>query len=341
MLLLIYAVVVGMLVPLKPGIIAVDNTSISSGMLQTITAETYGAEYAREAKLLRPQVYLKRDSAHYLTASEVQVSGRKVSASFDIPMASQNSPKFQSLTLLITDEKNGTLVYPSGIQLRNKPSVLGQGWAASDVPKIYKKKGFYFPYRNILVETIRNVYYHVSLWFAMFALFFAAVICSILYLVKKDIDYDRKASALTYSGLLMGILGIITGSIWAKATWGAYWTSDVKLNMSAISLMIYMAYWILRSSMDDVDKKARITSAYSIFAFVTIVPLIFVLPRMTDSLHPGNGGNPALGGEDMDNTMRMIFYPAVIGFILLGVWMSELILRYKRVKEKIYFKLMS
>jgi heme exporter protein C len=53
---------------------------------------------------------------------------------------------------------------------------------------------------------------------------------------------------------------------------------------------------------------------------------------MTDSLHPGNGGNPALGGEDLDNTMRMVFYPAVIGFILLGLWISQLVYRTDKLK---------
>ena len=158
-----------------------------------------------------------------------------------------------------------------------------------------------------------------------------------MYLITKNLDYDHKASSLIYSGILFGILGLITGSLWAKVTWGAYWTNDMKLNMSAISMLIYLAYWILRSGTEDIERKATISSAYNIFAFVTIIPLIFVLPRIADSLHPGNGGNPALGGEDLDSTMRMVFYPAVIGFTLLGVWLGQILLRIKRIKEKIFF----
>jgi heme exporter protein C len=66
-----------------------------------------------------------------------------------------------------------------------------------------------------------------------------------------------------------------------------------------------------------------------------MIPLVFVIPRLTDSLHPGNGGNPALGGDDMDNTMRMIFYPAIIGWTLLGLWISQIIYRFFKVRERI------
>ena len=111
-------------------------------------------------------------------------------------------------------------------------------------------------------------------------------------------------------------------------------SKDIKLNMAAISLLIYFAYLILRASIDDEDRKARISGAYNIFALVAVVPLIFVLPRLTDSLHPGNGGNPAFGAEDMDNALRLVFYPSVIGFICLGCWMASLLYRLDRIQLK-------
>jgi heme exporter protein C len=73
---------------------------------------------------------------------------------------------------------------------------------------------------------------------------------------------------------------------------------------------------------------------YSIFAFAIFIPLIWVLPRFTDSLHPGNGGNPAFGKYDMDNQMRMVFYPAVIGWTLMGFWLGNLIVRISRLQNK-------
>ena len=70
-------------------------------------------------------------------------------------------------------------------------------------------------------------------------------------------------------------------------------------------------------------------AVYNIFAFAILIPLLFVLPRMTDSLHPGNGGNPAFGNYDLDSNMRMVFYPAVIGWILISSWIAQLRFRIK------------
>ena len=146
-----------------------------------------------------------------------------------------------------------------------------------------------------------------------------------------------RATALVTAGTVFGILGLVTGMWWSNYTWGAPWSWDVKQNTSAICLLIYMAYFILRSSFEDPERKARISAAYNVFAAAMIIPLLFVIPRMTDSLHPGNGGNPAFGGEDLDNTMRMVFYPAVIAWTLLGLWISNILFRLKRVEERISY----
>jgi len=161
-----------------------------------------------------------------------------------------------------------------------------------------------------------------------------SMVQSIFYLRNNAFVHDIKASSYASVAIIFGFVGLITGSIWAKYTWGTYWTSDVKLNMTAIAILIYCAYWVLRGSIKDVDSKARISAAYNIFAFFMLIPLIFIIPRMTDSLHPGNGGNPALGGEDLDNTLRAIFYPAIIGYSMLGYWISQLFIRLGIIEEK-------
>ena len=127
--------------------------------------------------------------------------------------------------------------------------------------------------------------------------------------------------------------GTFPGMVWAKFTWGAWWTNDPKLNGTAITILIYLAYFVLRNSMDDARKKARISAVYNIFAFVMMIVFIGILPRMTDSLHPGNGGNPGFNSYDLDNGLRMVFYPAVIGWILVGTWIASLRYRLKALQE--------
>jgi len=137
--------------------------------------------------------------------------------------------------------------------------------------------------------------------------------------------------------LLFCALGLVTGALWARATWGAFWTNDVKLNGAAVTALIYLAYLVLRGSIPDAHKRARLAAIYNIFAFVLLVLFLFVLPRLNaiDSLHPGNGGNSGFGDLDMDNRLRTVFYPAVLGWILLGIWMFTLRNRAARITEQL------
>jgi heme exporter protein C len=190
------------------------------------------------------------------------------------------------------------------------------------------------PRLAILHETIRNLFFHVPMWFAMIAVLIASLIFSFRYLGKHDMELDIKAEEYARVGIMFGVLGLITGSLWAKYTWGAWWTNDVKLNGAAAAMLVYFAYFLLRKSIDDEQKRARISAVYSIFAFALMTVFIFILPRLTDSLHPGNGGNPAFNQYDLDNKMRMIFYPAVIGWILLAFWIGDLRIRLKKIQNQ-------
>lgn len=193
------------------------------------------------------------------------------------------------------------------------------------------------PRLDILNETIRNLYYHVTMWFGMMIIMIISFVSSIRYLNGYQKNFDDLALTSAQVGLFLGVLGIATGSIWAKFTWGTYWVSDPKLNGAAVTLLIYLAYLVLRNSMDEEQKRAKIAAVYNIFAFVMLVVFLVVLPRMTDSLHPGNGGNPGFSAyeDDLDSTMRMVFYPAIIGWTLLGVWIMNIKLRLIAVKNTI------
>jgi heme exporter protein C len=171
------------------------------------------------------------------------------------------------------------------------------------------------------------------MWFGMILMLLAAVVYSIKYLGSNMIQYDDLAVEFTNAAILFGVLGITTGMLWAKFTWGDYWSGDPKQNASAIGLLMYFAYLILRNSLTDTQQRARIGAIYNIFAFAAFIPLIFVLPRLTDSLHPGNGGNPGFNAYDLDSNLRIIFYPAIIGWTLLGTWIATLRVRTRRVER--------
>lgn len=191
------------------------------------------------------------------------------------------------------------------------------------------------PALPILDETIRNLYFHVAMWMAMMITFIVSVIYSIKYLRSNNPVFDIYALEYARTGIVFGILGLVTGSVWARWTWGAFWSNDPKQLGAVIALLIYLAYFVLRNSMTDLDKRARIGAVYNIFAFAMLFPTIWIIPRMVESLHPGGMGNPAFDTNDIDSRMRVIFWPgAVPGWTLLGVWITTLRIRLGLLEEK-------
>ena len=186
---------------------------------------------------------------------------------------------------------------------------------------------FDVPRLDILNESIRNLYYHVTMWFAMMILMTVSLVYSIKNLSSGKWQDDLKAKQFAEAGLVLGLLGIFTGMIWANFTWGAPWVNDPKLNGAAITILIYLAYMILRNAIDEQQKRAKLAAVYSIFAYTMLIVFLLILPRMTASLHPGNGGNPGFSSYDLDSGMRMVFYPAIIGWTLLGVWFANIRIR--------------
>ncbi len=370
-LILLYVMTVGMLAPLATGIVRVDKLRINTNTTFVVQAEGYNSHYQAAAE--GQTAYLVLDSIYLICAKNIEVENDNfLKASFDIPEYLPFEKTELDVTLVINNSIDGASLLPVAATLVQKEppnldSVI-QNWQQCEM--VVTDNGNYdFPYRNLLSETIRNTYFHVPLWFGMMIILFASMIYSILYLLKGSEDYfeyqaklhrekkttlgivgfifkilhwlskcstfpDSKSLGLVRVGTLFGILGLITGALWAKYTWGEYWSFDIKQNMAAVAMLIYLAYFVLRGSFEDEQARARLSAVYNIFAFATLIPLLYVIPRLVDSLHPGNGGNPGFGGEDLDNTMRTIFYPAIIGWTLFGVWMANLSFRIDLLKEK-------
>jgi heme exporter protein C len=209
------------------------------------------------------------------------------------------------------------------------------------------------PKVEILWETIRNLFFHVSMWFAMMPLILVSCIASILYLsrskktgfdpnnimIKGDsLRSDRLAFNTAYVAMFFGVIGIITGSIWAKATWGDWWTfDDAKLNGVALSMLMYIVYFIVRKSFDNEDNARLFSAIFNIFAFVMFMVFINVIPRLVDSIHPGQGGNPGFSSYEVNNTLRLVFYPGVLGWNIIGFWIVEILMKHDKIKLKKYY----
>ncbi len=193
---------------------------------------------------------------------------------------------------------------------------------------------FPVPQLPILEQSIRNLYYHVPMWFGMLALLITSGFYSLKVLKDGDFNHDIKASSFAAIGVLYGSIGLATGMIWARNTWGVYWTNDPKLNSAAIGMLMYAAYFVLRGAVEDDEKRARISAVYNLFVLPIYIVLIYIMPRLTASLHPGNGGNPGFNSYDLDSRLRMVFYPAVLGWIFIGFWIADLQIRIKQIDFK-------
>ncbi|MEO8067125.1 MAG: cytochrome c biogenesis protein CcsA [Flavobacteriales bacterium] len=321
-----HTAVAGLYIPLNPGLVHVSRNSLPPERT-SISLTGYNTHFASCSS--GNNAWLESGTYRYCLGTAKAVSETRV----DLNSAAPPAAKDGMWTVVVENDVDGML------RLQNALFVKGSGVNGSDQPcpalvpmnssAFMFHKGF--PNRSILNETIRNLFFHVPMWFSMITLMAIAFVFSIKHLRSGSLDHDLAASVAVNVSLLFGTLGIVTGSIWARATWGGWWTSDTKLNGSALTLLMYLAYVILRGSVPDAHKRARLAAVYNIFAFMLMLVFIMVLPRITDSLHPGNGGNPAFSQYDLDNALRAVFYPACLGWILLGIWTYNLRLRYGRL----------
>ncbi len=195
-----------------------------------------------------------------------------------------------------------------------------------------------------LEETSRNLFYHVGMWMAMMTLFTISVVNSIKYLRTFKEKYDIYARQFATTGIFFGLLGYATGALWMSYTWAdpnnplfdsfSALAREPKLIGAAIALLIYFAYLVLRDSISDIDKRARISAVYNIFAYAMLFPSIWIVPRLLPSLHPGQAGNPAMNFKDVSPEMRIVEYPAFLGWTLLAIWITTITIRLAILKEK-------
>ncbi len=179
----------------------------------------------------------------------------------------------------------------------------------------------------------RVMVFHVPVaWVAVLG-FLVATVFSVRSLRQADPVADLKASVAAELGLTFGILALITGSLWAKYEWNSFWNWDPRETSVLILLLIYGAYFALRSAVSGAETRARLSAVYAVLAFITVPFLVFVVPRIMDTLHPA----PIMdnrGKSHMDPPLRVVFFAALAAFTVLFFWMMSLKVAVSRLRER-------
>ena len=325
-LLLAYVIIRGFSTPLQPGLVSANPSQLSVAS-QSVLLTAVGQPFAEQGALPDAFQVVLRSGDQLIQTQVLEVSPHSVLIDVEVPPTMPS----RALDAYLFTPASGTLFLGNACFVENA--------AKGNVPEIFQatapqpqepQLGFSFPYQPNIMESIRNLLWHVPMWFAMFFIMGLGFVASLVQLRTDSVEWDMRAEAAVKTGLVFGLLGLATGSLWARWTWGAWWVSDPQLNGALVTVLLYSGYLILRAAMGDDDRVGRLAAVYNVFAFVMLVVLLMVLPRYTESLHPGKDGNPGFNSYDLDNSLRAVFYPAVIGWGALCYWMYTLRLRMNR-----------
>jgi heme exporter protein C len=169
------------------------------------------------------------------------------------------------------------------------------------------------PPEKYMGDVGRILYVHVpQVWMALLALTLNFG-CSVAFLFKKSFVTDALAEASAEVGMYFGTVGILLGAIWAKPTWGVWWTWDPRLTTAAILLVIYAGYLALRKFIEDPDKRATFSAVMGIFAFVDI-PVLWFSVKWFRSIHQVQSSP-----KTVDAQMTMVLRWSAVAFLCLLV----------------------
>lgn len=246
----------------------------------------------------------------------------------------------QNVVVMVTTASSDVVAsIPSGV-----PVVLGLRRAGSDaaveVVKIVSiDPAITLPYIIGLEERARIMFFHVPMsWVAVVA-YLLSMIFAVRYMRTRNIEHDDVSAAAASIGTVYTVLATVTGSVWAKFNWGSFWNWDPRESSIFILLLIYAAYFLLRSAIEDPERRARLSSVYSVVAFLTAPFLIFVLPRLLPGLHPGSSDDSNAGpllsprSTDINPMKQLVFGLALFSFTLVYFWLMNMQVRLTRLER--------
>jgi len=188
------------------------------------------------------------------------------------------------------------------------------------------------PTEAVMGDVQRIFYFHMpSAWVALGPSFTVVFVCSILYLVKKDLRYDRIAAASAEIGVMFTTITLVTGPLWARPIWGAYWTWDPRLTTTLVLWFIFVAYLMLRASSSPGHKRARLSAVVGIVGWVD-VPIVFMSIRWWRTIHPLliNGQ-----GMNLDPSMAFVLMYCLGVFSLLYVYLLIIRVRQEELGSRV------
>ncbi|MBI5020261.1 MAG: cytochrome c biogenesis protein CcsA [Ignavibacteriales bacterium] len=193
------------------------------------------------------------------------------------------------------------------------------------------------PFVPGLEDKARILFFHVPMAWVTTLAFIISLIYGVKYLAKKNLDSDLISFSSAGLGMMFCILATVTGSLWAKFTWGSFWNWDPRETSIFVLLLIYGAYFALRSAIEGAEKKATLCAVYAIIAGITVPFFIFIMPRIVEGLHP-NEAIVSKGKISMNVTMLVIFLSSLAGFTALFFWILNLKVRAERLESKYHLK---
>ncbi len=214
--------------------------------------------------------------------------------------------------------------------------VLGFILALASAAAVLVALGMAFLYapRELTMGDVQRIFYfHVaSAWVGFFG-FFVTFVAGIVYLASGERRWDILGLSSVEVGLTFISMTVVTGMLWAKPVWGTYWTWEPRLTISAVQLLIYVAYGMLRSSLESAERKARFAAVYGIVAFVT-VPLSWFAIRWWRTIHP----DILTGGGGMATTPRMTqtLMASLAAFTLLYATLLRQRMRLERAADRLF-----
>ena len=193
------------------------------------------------------------------------------------------------------------------------------------------------PTELVMGDVQRVFYFHIgTAWTALLGFILAAVF-SVVYLITKDLKWDRFQVAAIEVSLVFFLITIVLGSIWARPAWNTWWTWDPRLTTAAVTELIYVAYFMLRQGIDDPDRRARFGAVYALVGGLS-APITFFAIRLFRTIHPvviGGSNAEAEGGFSMTADMRTAFFVALIAFTVIFIDLFWNRIRLGDLQEKV------